>query len=74
MIQNDKWANVFKNGSRKICGRQPLKNWSDQTDHITSNVLKAFFHKYYDPFLNALSEINAKTAWYIERYIQYLEG
>ena len=35
---------VFKNGPSKICGRQPLKNWSDM---VTSNFLKAVFHKFY---------------------------
>ena len=24
-----KWVMVFKNGPSKICGREPLKNWSD---------------------------------------------
>ena len=49
----DNWDKVFKNGQSKICGRQPSKNlnwyglpnrWSD---HITSNFLKAVFHKFY---------------------------
>ena len=42
---------VFKNEPSKICGRQPLKFfqviWFDEADHITSNVLKAVFHKFY---------------------------
>ena len=54
------WVKVFKNGTSKICGRQPLKNlkwktafkkleviWSAEADHITSNFLKAVFHKFY---------------------------
>ena len=32
---------VFKNGSSKFCGRQPL------ADHFTANFLKAFLHKFY---------------------------
>ena len=41
------WDKVFKNGSSKIWGRQPLKNLKD------SNFLKAVFYK----FLNTLSHI-----------------
>ena len=40
------WVKVFKNGASKICGRQPLKNlkWHDL---LSSNFLKAVFHKFY---------------------------
>ena len=31
----NKWDNVFKNGTSKICGRQPLKNF-------TSTILEFF--------------------------------
>ena len=41
-----KWVKVFKNGPSKICGRQPLK-YLKWYDHITSNILKAVFHKFY---------------------------
>ena len=47
------WDKVFKNGTSKIFGRQPLKNlkviWSasaDHINHINSNFLKAVFHKF----------------------------
>ena len=42
---------VFKNGSNKICGRQPLKHLKGYglilADHIPSNLLKAVFLKFY---------------------------
>ena len=45
------WNKVFKNGSSKICGRQPLKNLKVygllKADHTPSNLLKAAFHKFY---------------------------
>ena len=34
------WNKLFKNGPSKICGGQPLKK-------LTSNFLKAVFHKFY---------------------------
>ena len=46
-----KSVKVFKNGPSKICGRQPFKKfevlWSASADHITSDFLKAVFHKFY---------------------------
>ena len=46
-----KWVKVVKNGPSKIYGRLPLKNskWYvlPEADHITSNFLKAIFHKFY---------------------------
>ena len=57
---NFMWGKEFKNASSKIWGRQPLKNlrwygiprqtisiWYTEADHITSNFLKAVFHKFY---------------------------
>ena len=44
------WVKVFKNRPSKICGRQPLKDlkrFGLLADHITSNFLKAVFHKFY---------------------------
>ena len=45
------WVQVFKNGSRKICGRQPLINFKGyglpKADHMPSNFLKVVFHKFY---------------------------
>ena len=44
------WVKVFKNVPSKICGRQPLKNlkwYGLQADQISSNLLKAVFHKFY---------------------------
>ena len=38
-----KWDKVFKNGPSKICGRQLLP----YADRITSDFLKAVFHKFY---------------------------
>ena len=35
------WAQVFKKGPSKICGRQPLKNL------MGYGLLKAVFHKFY---------------------------
>ena len=44
---NRKWDNVFKNGPSS---REPFQKieviWSVLTDHITSNFLKADFHKF----------------------------
>ena len=56
--KNNNWINkcvkVFKDGPSKICGRQSWSekevNWSDKADHITSNVLKAVFHKFYSVY------------------------
>ena len=44
-----KWVKVLKNEPSKISGRQPSKNlkWYGLPDHITLNVLKAVFHKFY---------------------------
>ena len=45
------WEEVFKNGSSKICGRQPLKNLKGygqpKADHTPSIFLKVVFHKFY---------------------------
>ena len=44
------WDKVFKNGASEICGRQPLKNlkwYCLLADHITSNFLRAVFHKFH---------------------------
>ena len=44
------WDKVFKNGPNEICRRQPLKNLMCLVclaDHITSNFLKAVFHKFH---------------------------
>ena len=38
------WDKVLKNGPDKICGRQPLKKLKG---YITSNFLKAVFHKFH---------------------------
>ena len=39
------WDKVFKNGSSKICGRQPLKNLRGYSLlKQTTNFLKAVFH------------------------------
>ena len=42
---------VFQNGTSKICGRQPLKNFKGhgqlKADHTPSNFLKAVVHKFY---------------------------
>ena len=50
-ILRNKWDKVFKNESSKICGRQSLKNLKGygllQAGHTPSNVLKAWFHKFY---------------------------
>ena len=37
---------VFKNGPRKISGRQPLKNFKEYGRPYPSNILKAVFHKF----------------------------
>ena len=45
------WLKAFKNGLSKICGRQLLKKlkWYGLPKQaiITSNFLKAVFHKFY---------------------------
>ena len=47
------WDKVFKNGPSKICGRHSLKDLKGNgllkhiSDHISSNFLKAIFHKFY---------------------------
>ena len=45
------WDNIFKNGPSKICERKRLKNLKGygllKADHISSNFLKAVFHKFY---------------------------
>ena len=41
------WVYVLKNGPSKICGRQPLKKLKLYGLFITSNFLKAVFHKFY---------------------------
>ena len=53
-VNHDIWVKVFKKGRSKICGKQPLKKltitieeWKTCfADHITSNFLKAVFHKF----------------------------
>ena len=42
------WDKVFKNGPSEICRRQPLNNLKGNglLKHITSNFLKAAFHKF----------------------------
>ena len=50
-ILRNKWDKVFKNESSKIWGRQSLKNLKGygllQACYAPSNVLKAWFHKFY---------------------------
>ena len=50
-ILRNKWDKVFKNESSKIWGRQSLKNLKGyglfQACYPPSNVLKAWFHKFY---------------------------
>ena len=46
-----KWNRVYKNRASRICGIKPLKNlrWHIEKtweEHITSNFLKAVFHKF----------------------------
>ena len=45
------WDKVFKNGSCKIRGKQPLKSLKTygllQEDHTPSNFLKTVFHKFH---------------------------
>ena len=47
----DIWDKVFKNGTSKICGREPLKNLMGyglpKADHTPSDFLKAVFQKFY---------------------------
>ena len=48
---NHIWGKLFKTGPSKICGRQVLENLKGygmlETDHTSSNVLKAVLHKFY---------------------------
>ena len=46
---NNNWVEVLKNGISKICGafKEFEVIWSAQANHITSNLLKAVFHKFY---------------------------
>ena len=59
--QGPKWGKVFKNGPSKICGRKPLKIWSDVVC-----LGKPYHFKFYKgwvsqillgPFLNTLFQI-----------------
>ena len=52
-----KWVRIFKNRPSKICGRQPLKIWSDRVSLgrlVTSDFLKAIFDKFYLVILECL--------------------
>ena len=40
-MQRNIWDKVFKSGPSKMCGRQPL------ADYTPSNFLKAVFHKFH---------------------------
>ena len=75
------WVNVFKNGSGKICGRQPLKilKWYGLWS-ITSKFLKAVFHKFYlvhswpiYQFNRMLKKLKKYLKYSIYRFMKYLE-
>ena len=44
----DMWVKVFKNGPSKICGRQPLKNftWSNLT-HLQHDIYELWIYYYF---------------------------
>ena len=66
----------FKITTSEMCGRQPLKIWSDMVclaDHITSNFLKVVFQKIYLVHYWTLCPIHAyKPRTYMLQFVEVL--
>ena len=57
---NNIWGKVFKNGLSKICGRQPLKNFT------------GWILEYLDPYIHVMNPPEIKEGWWIRnRYISW---
>ena len=52
LIEKYKWDKVFKNGSSKICERQPLKNWKADFYQFFKGCLPQIPLEYCVPYAN----------------------
>ena len=57
LIEKYEWDKVFKNGSSKICERQPLKNWKADFYQFFKGCLPQIL---LGPFLNTVSHMQIK--------------